>query len=74
MLSHDGCPSIEPRFFRARFVRRFLISLGSTYKANLDTINSERAHNNGGEPSVLHKHTVDMCTGMTKKTLGTTLS
>ena len=65
-LNRYGRPSVEPKLFRIRFLKRPYTRLGNVFLANLDTLNSKKKSQTG-----LLKYTVD--NGIPKKTLGTTI-
>ena len=64
-LNLHGPPNIAPKIFGARFIKRPYTRLESAFYANLDTMNFKEFPNRGPL-----KHTVDINTGMPKKTLG----
>ena len=58
-------PKYQPKIFGARFIKRPYTRLESAFYENLDTMNFKEFPNRGPL-----KHTVDIHTGMSKKTLG----
>ena len=49
-LNQYGYPNIDAKFLGTMFVKRPQARLGSAFSANLDTLNSSRAHQPWWEP------------------------